>query len=138
MTDATTDLRDVTLHEWTWKTDSMRDLAVAVCNLALERGVGGEFSALDLPMRGAGAQGGTGIAGTVFKQLKDSGIIARVGVFVDGVFYPRNRINDGGNPVGVYRLHHPRLARALVAAHGANPNRFGSEPARVQTEMAWV
>ena len=132
----TTDLRDATIREWTWKTPAMRDMAVALCRLALGRGMAGEFSALDLPMRGAGAQGGPGIAGTVFRQLKEAGMIARVGVFVDGTFFPRNVINDGGNPVGVYRLRSPALARALIRAQGQEPDR---EPERYEAvEMSWA
>lgn len=110
-------LEHETLVEWTWKTPAMRDMAVAIARLALDRR-GEEFSALDLPRHGAHDQGGPGIAGTVFRQLKEAGIIARVGVFFDGHFYPRSVINAGGNPVGVYRLAHPGLARALLAAHG--------------------
>lgn len=106
-----------TLHEWTWKTAAMRDMTLAVCRLALSRGINGEFSALNLPLRGAHDQGGTGIAGSVFRQLKEAGIIAPVGVFVDQAFYPRTVVNKGGNPVGVYRLRHPGLARALIAIH---------------------
>lgn len=108
---------EAAVNQWTWKTLSMRDMALAVCRLALQRGSNGEFSALDLPVHGAHDQGGTGIAGTIFRQLKDAGIIARVGVFVDGKFYPKNVVNAGGNPVGVYRLAHPGLARALIRAH---------------------
>lgn len=118
-----TTLDTAAVQEWTWKTPAMRDMTLAVCRLALERGIEGEFSALDLPFRGAGDQGGTGIAGTVFHNLKAAAIIARVGVFVAGVFYPRTIMNACGNPVGVYRLANPGMARALVNAHcpGAIP-----------------
>jgi hypothetical protein len=111
------------VNQWTWKTPAMRDMTLAVCRLALDRGLGGEFSALDLPLRGAHDQGGTGIAGTVFRHLKEARIIARVGVFVGDTFYPRSVINDGGNPVGVYRLAHPGMARALVEVH--SPGEIG-------------
>ena len=116
MTDLTQQ-QQAAIHEWTWKTAAMRDMTLAVCRVAIARGLNGEFSAMDLPLRGAGEQGGTGIAGTVFKHLKDAGIIARVGPFIDGQFYPRTIINAGGNPIGVYRLAHPGLARALIEVH---------------------
>ena len=112
-----TEQQQASIHQWTWKTEAMRHMTLAVVRLALARGLNGEFSALDLPLRGALSQGGSGIAGTVFKNLKDAGLICRVGVFVGGAFYPRNVINDGGNPVGVYRLAHPGMARALLAIH---------------------
>ena len=117
MTEELSTVDRATLYEWTWKTTAMRDMTLAVCRLAIARGMGGEFSALDLKIHGAHEQGGTGIAGSVFRQLKDAGIIARVGVFVDGVFYARNVINEGGNPIGIYRLAHPGMARALIAIH---------------------
>lgn len=110
-------LQEAMVHEWTWKTPAMRDMALAVCRLALARGAAGEFSALDLPMHGQAEQGGSGIAGSVFRQLKDAGIISRVGVFVDQTFYPRSVTNAGGNPVGVYRLAHAALARRLIEVH---------------------
>ena len=124
------ELQSATIVQWTWKTPAMRDMTLAVCRLAIERGIGGEFSSLDLPLRGQHAQGGRGIAGVVFRQLKDSGIIARVGAFVEDVFYPRTVQNAGGNPVGVYRLENPGLARALIEAHDP-----GYERPAVQMEM---
>jgi hypothetical protein len=105
------------LTEWTWKTPAMRDMTLAVCRLALARGVTGEFSALDLATHGADRHGGTGIAGSVFRQLAEAGIIGPVGAFVDGEFLQRRVRNDGGNPIGLWRLTHPGLARALIAAH---------------------
>jgi hypothetical protein len=107
----------VLVNEWTWKTPAMRDMALAVCRLALARGAVGEFSALDLPTHGADQHGGSGIAGSVFRQLKAAGIIARVGVDVDGTWYPRNVVNANGNPVGVYRLRSAALATALIERH---------------------
>ena len=107
----------VLLREWTWKTPAMRDMTLAVCRLALARGLGGEFSALDLPQHGADAHGGTGIAGSVFRQLAEAGIIGPVGTFIDGEFFQRRRRNACGNPIGLWRLVHPGLARALIAAH---------------------
>lgn len=107
----------VLVTEWTWKTHAMRDMTLAVCRLALERGINGEFSAMDLPLRGSDAQGGTGIAGSVFRQLKDAKIIARKGAWIDGVWYPKNVINAGGNPVGLYCLANASLARAMIARH---------------------
>ena len=103
--------------EWTWKTQSMRAMTLAVLRLALERGPNGEFSSMDLPLRGSDAQGGTGIAGSVFRQLKEAGIIARKGTWIDGTWYPKTITNAGGNPVGLYALANPSLAQALLAAH---------------------
>ena len=108
---------EILLTEWTWKTAAMREMAVAVCRLALARGLGGEFSALDLAQHGAGAHGGTGIAGSVFRILADAGIIGPVGGFLDGEFLQRRVRNPGGNPIGIWRLAHPGLAHALIEAH---------------------
>lgn len=105
------------VREWTWKTPAMRAMTLAVCRLALARGVGAEFSALDLAAHGAEEHGGTGIAGSVFRQLVEAGIIAPAGAFVDGEFMQRRVRNAGGNPVGVWMLRHAGLARALIAAH---------------------
>jgi hypothetical protein len=109
------------LREWTWKTPAMRDMTLAVCRLSLDRGVGGEFSALDLAEHGSDAHGGTGIAGSVFRQLAEAGIVAPVGAFVDGEFLQRRVRNAGGNPIGLWKLAHPGLARALIAAHAPRP-----------------
>jgi hypothetical protein len=109
------------LKEWTWKTPAMRDMTLAVCRLALARGVAGEFSAMDLQDHGADAHGGSGIAGSVFRQLTEAGIIGPVGAFVEGEFLQRRVRNEGGNPIGLWRLTHPGLARALIAAHTPAP-----------------
>lgn len=124
------ELREAIVQQWTWKTPAMRAMALAVCRLALERGAAGEFSALDLPMHGQAEQGGSGIAGSVFRQLKEAGVIGRVGVFVEAKFYPRNVINAGGNPVGVYRLACAGLARRMIEVHSP-----GETKAQEQLEM---
>jgi hypothetical protein len=67
---------DLVVNEWVWKSEAMRAMTMAVCKLALQRGAGGEFSAMDLPEHGADAHGGTGIAGSVFGTLADRGLIA--------------------------------------------------------------
>lgn len=110
-------LLEATLNEWQWKTPAMKAMTLAVCKLALARGVAGEFSARDLPTHGAEAHGGSGIAGSVFRQLIKAGIIAVVGKFVDGTFYPQVKLNAAGNKIGVYRLAHPGLCRALLNRH---------------------
>jgi hypothetical protein len=115
--------RQTVLEEWTWKTQAMRAMTLAVVRLAWARGTGGEFSALDLPDHGADAHGGVGIAGSVFRLLAEAGIIARVGVFVDGQFFPRTVRNAGGNPISLWRLAHPGLARALLERYGEPPPR---------------
>lgn len=120
---------DTLVQEWTWKTPAMRDMTMAVCRLAMARGQG-TFSALDLQMHGAGEHGGTGIAGSVFRQLADAGIIAPVGVFVDGAFIQKRQRNAGGNPIGVWRLANHSLAAALVARHAP------AAPAHQQVEMS--
>ena len=117
MTADTIPTQSTLVKEWTWKTTAMRDMTVAVCRLALERGLACEFSALDLGEHGADAHGGTGIAGSVFRQLAEDGIIGRVGGFIDGEFVQRRVHNAGGNPTGLWRLAHPGLARALIARH---------------------
>jgi hypothetical protein len=121
MTTDTMPTQATLLKEWTWKTPAMRAMTLAVCRLALARGVGGEFSALDLPAHGAEEHGGTGIAGSVFRQLAEAGILAPAGAFVDGEFLQRRVRNAGGNPVGVWKLRHPGLARALIARHEPQP-----------------
>jgi len=118
MTSDLTNLQAALINEWTWKTTSMRDMTLSVCRLALRVGITGKFSALDLPMHGEIAQGGSGIAGSVFRSLVESGIIAPVGVLLaDGAFFQERVRNAGGNPVGVWRIRHPGMARALVRAH---------------------
>jgi hypothetical protein len=90
----------------------------AVLHLALERGVIGEFSAMDLAEHGEEAHGGSGIAGSVFRQLAEAQIIAPVGAFIDGEFYQRRVRNAAGNPVGVWRLAEHGLAAALLERMG--------------------
>jgi len=124
-------LAEATVAEWTWKTTAMRDMTVAVCRLAIERGVSGEFSALDLPVHGADEHGGTGIAGSVFRVLADHDIIAAVGVFVGGQFFAKTIRNAGGNPVKFWRLKSPSLARELLRRHDPD-----AAPAPRQEEMA--
>jgi hypothetical protein len=112
---------EVQVREWTWKNTAMRRMTLAVCRLALGRGTGGSFSAMDLAEHGEEAHGGSGIAGTIFRQLSDVGIIAPVGVWVDGEFVQKYVRNACGNRIGVWRLAHPGLARALLAAHDSAP-----------------
>jgi len=121
---------EILVHEWTFKTEHMRLMAIDACRLALSRGAGGEFSAMDLPHHGAEEHGGTGIAGSVFRQLLNYGIIGPVGAFVEGEFIQRRVRNAGGNPIGIWRLKDASLAHALLRAHGARPERV-----EVQTEM---
>jgi hypothetical protein len=109
---------DAQVKQWTWKTPAMRRMTLAICRLALARGPAGTFSALDLETHGEDAHGGSGIAGTVFRQLSDAGIIGPVGAVLDGEFIQRRVRNACGNPIGVWRLAHPGLARALIQAHG--------------------
>lgn len=100
--------------QWAFKPAAMRAMLVDVLRVALR---GTEFSALDLEHRGADAQGGQGVAGSVIRQLLNHGIIAPVGVWVDGRFFAKTVINDGGNPIKLYRLAKPELARTLLRAH---------------------
>lgn len=120
-------LAEATINEWTWKTEAMKRMTLDVCRLALSRGSSGEFSAMDLPRRGAEDQGGSGIAGSVIRTLCDRGIIAKVGVYAAGAFYPKTVINDGGNPISVYRLANQHLAEQLVHRHSPAP---APEPVR--------
>ena len=62
-----------------------------------------------------------GIAGTVFGQLAKAGIIAPVGGIIDGEFVQRIVRNAHGNRIGVWRLAHGGLARALIRAHDSKP-----------------
>lgn len=117
------------INQWTWKTPAMKRMTIAVCKLALARGHGVDFSALDLPAQGSEEHGGTGIAGTVFRQLADGGIIAPSGEFMGGQLFQRRVRNKGGNPIGVWRLANGSLARALLTAHDEPP------PRPVQLEM---
>jgi hypothetical protein len=106
------------INQWTWKTPAMKRMTIAVCRLALERGLSGEFSALDLQSHGADEHGGTGIAGSVFRQLADAGILAAVGGYLGSEFVQRRVRNAGGNMIGLWRLSNPGLARALLTRHG--------------------
>jgi len=117
---------DVLVQEWTWKTPAMREMTVAVCRLALGAGMGTTFSALDLEAHGEEEHGGSGIAGSVFRQLAEARIIAPVGVFDGETFLQRRVRNAHGNPIGVWRLRNAGLARALLARHA---------PARVVCEQ---
>lgn len=112
---------DVVVTEWVWKSEAMRAMTLAVCQLALSKAEGRAegFSALDLPDHGADRHGGSGIAGSVFRTLVDHGVIAPVGAFVDGEFVQKRVRNAGGNPIGVWRLASGALARSILAAHGA-------------------
>lgn len=104
--------------QWTWKTDAMSRMALAVCELAMARGVTGEFSALDLPMHGEAEHGGSGIAGSVFGQLAELTIIAPVGVFQGFDFYQKRVRNNHGNPIGVWRLNSRALAETMASRLG--------------------
>lgn len=115
---------EILLQEWTWKTPAMKRMTLAVCRLALARGIQGEFSAMDLSDHGEIQHGGTGIAGSVFRLLADAGIIAPVGVFSEGEFLQRRVRNSGGNPIGVWRLAHHGKAWALIQAHDPAPARI--------------
>ena len=118
---ATLPTPEIQVKQWTWKTPAMRRMTLAICRLALARGPAGTFSAMDLAEHGEDAHGGAGIAGTVFRQLSDAGILGPVGAVLDGEFIQRRVRNACGNPIGVWRLAHPGLARALVAAHAPEP-----------------
>lgn len=117
---------DVVVTEWVWKSEAMRAMTLAVCRVALVRGVHGTFSALDLPDRGAECQGGTGIAGSVFRTLADREVIAPAGAVVDGEFIQRRVRNACGNPIGLWRLASGPRARSILAAFG--------EPERVAVQ----
>jgi hypothetical protein len=120
-TDADNAITEATLTQWTWKTPAMKRMTLAVARLAIERGINGEFSANDLTIHGQDEQGGSGIAGSVFRQLVGADIIAPVGKFVDGQFYPKIVLNHCKNKIGVYRLAKPGLARALIRIHDTKP-----------------
>jgi len=107
----------VLVNEWTWKTPAMRQMTLAVCRLALGSASGREFSALDLEDHGAAAHGGSGIAGSVFRSLCEAGIIEPAGVWADGQFLQKRVRNAHGNPIGMWHLSNPALARALVQRH---------------------
>ena len=116
------DLDAITLTEWEWKTPAMKAMTLAACHLALARGILGKFSALDLPVHGESEQGGSGIAGSVFRRLANEGIIAPVGVtLTDGAFFQERVRNAGGNPIGVWRIRNATLARTLLERHTPAP-----------------
>lgn len=117
---------EILVREWTWKTAAMKRMTLAVCELALARG---EFSALDLREHGEAAHGGSGIAGSVFRQLADAGVIAPVGVFLEGEFIQRRVRNENGNPVGIWKLKSRAMAISLLRVHGTPP------PVPVQTDL---
>ena len=111
------------ITQWTYKPAAMRAMLVAVLTLAVSRrslGEGG-FSANDLPTHGEEAHGGSGIAGAVILSLKRDGLLAPVGKFIDGTFYPEIVLNACGNKIGVYRLAKPTLARTLLERHTPAP-----------------
>lgn len=101
--------------QWTWKTPAMEAMAVAICKLAIERGMAREFSANDLADFD---HGGQGIAGSIFKRLLEDGVLARAGMFdSEKKFCPKIAVNAGGNKIGVYRLASHAKASALVKLH---------------------
>jgi hypothetical protein len=100
--------------QWVWKTPAMEAMAVAVCGLALKRGMAEEFSANDLADFN---HGGQGICGSIFKRLIEDGVLTRVGRIEDGKFCPKIVTNAGGNKIGVYRLASHARASALVKLH---------------------
>lgn len=118
-TSAKTDAAIIT--QWTYKPAAMRAMLVAVLKLALARRTDGVFSANDLPTHGEEAHGGSGIAGAVILSLKRDGLLAPVGKFIDGTFYPEIVLNACGNKIGVYRLAKPTLARTLLERHQPAP-----------------
>ncbi len=94
-------------------------MTLDVARLAMERGRDNPFSALDLPRHGEDAHGGSGVAGSVFRQLADAEVIEPVGGWLeDGTFVQRRVRNAHGNPVGVWRLQHAHVAAALLRQHG--------------------
>jgi hypothetical protein len=121
------------LKMWQFKPTEMRTMMVRVLKLAL---TGVEFSANDLPVHGQEAHGGSGIAGAAVLQLKRDGILAPVGKWVDGKFYPEVVLNAGGNKIGVYRLAKPELARTLLGRQSGvlcekpSQDEFFAQPAR--------
>ncbi len=96
----------------------MAAMVVAICELALARGMAREFSANDLKLED---HGGGGICGAVFKRLIDDQVLTRVGRFEGGVFQPKTVTNAGGNLVKVYRLASHARASSLVRIHRARP-----------------
>lgn len=113
-------LQEAIIEQWTWKTDAMKTMTLAICRLAIRSAEGGgrngEFSANDLAEFG---HGGQGICGAIFSRLAADGVIAPVGGFVDGEFVQKYVRNAGGNRIGVWRLKSGSLARRALAVHGA-------------------
>lgn len=93
----------------------METMAVAVCRLALVRGVSGEFSANDLKLD----HGGPGIAGSIFTRLAADEVIAPVGGWCGVEFVQKYVRNPGGNRIGVWRLKSHARASALLQRHEA-------------------
>lgn len=108
------------LLQWFYKSPAMAAMTVMVCQLALRRGMAGEFSANDLPLHTASGHGGRGIAGSVMKDLASPewGVLAPVGAW-DGAaqFVPKFVMNAGGNPIRVWRLKSAALAARLIEVH---------------------
>lgn len=116
-------LQEAIIEQWTWKTDAMKTMTLAICRLAL---LGADFSANDLAEFG---HGGQGICGAIFSRLAADGVIAPVGSFVDEEFVQKYVRNAGGNRIGVWRLKSGSLARRALAVHGA------AEPVFKQVEL---
>ena len=112
---------DIALKEWVFKNDHMRRMACDICDLAIKRGLL-PFSANDLPRHGEKEQGGSGIAGTLFKQLSEQlHIIAPVCFAVGDKLIQDYENNEGGNKIGMWRLNpNGGMARAsaLLRSHG--------------------
>jgi hypothetical protein len=103
------------IDQWTFKTLAMVKANIALLNVALERGETGSFSALDLDLRGADAQGGTGIMGAVIRTAITRDLIAKRVKVIDGREYPEQVTNDGGNPINSYRLANRHAAALLLS-----------------------
>jgi hypothetical protein len=106
--------------QWFYKSPAMAAMVVMVCQLALKRGMVGEFSANDLPIHTAKQHGGRGIAGSVMKDLASPewGVLAPVGSFAGPEFVQKYVKNAGGNPIRVWRLKSAALASRLIELHG--------------------
>ena len=99
-----------------------------------EDGFVGEFPRIGAaPVLGLMARDDQNVIARLHRQLADAGLIARCGVYVDGKFYPKTVTNAGGNPIGVYTVKQPSLARALIRAHA--PATLGAVK---QTELVLV
>ena len=116
------------LTQWQWKTEPMLNMAIAIVQLALDRGnlplAQCEFAADDLPQDME--HGGTGIAGSIFARLEQNGIIKRVGIWradEDGAkstFYGKERASrrEGRKAakLKVYELADFAKAKAFLKA----------------------